>query len=62
MARIPQEIIDRLKREASIAELAVGRGLVLERRGEDNLMTRVRGTTTRHRLFVSVPRRNSGTA
>jgi len=40
MARIPQETIDRLKREVSIAELAVGRGIKLERHGEDNLMAR----------------------
>jgi len=40
MARIPQETIDRLKREVSIAELAIGRGIKLERHGEDNLMAR----------------------
>jgi len=40
MARIPQETIDRLKREVSIAELARGRGIQLERHGEDNLMAR----------------------
>lgn len=38
MARIPQETIDRLKHEVSIAELATGRGIKLERHGEDNLM------------------------
>lgn len=40
MARIPQETIDRLKREVSIADLAVGRGITLQRHGEDNLMAR----------------------
>ena len=40
MARIPQETVDRLKREVSIADLAARRGIRLERRGEDNWMAR----------------------
>lgn len=40
MARIPQEEIERIKREVKLTELAARRGIELVRHGEDNLMGR----------------------
>jgi DNA primase len=35
MARIPVEVVERLKTEVSVQRLAEARGVVLERRGAD---------------------------
>lgn len=37
MARIPDEVVERLKREVSVARLAESRGIALKKHGENLL-------------------------
>ena len=61
MARIPDEEIERLKKEISIERLVTGFGIELKRHGAD-LMGRARSTTTARRRWSSRRKPICGTA
>ena len=60
MARIPDDEVERLKREVSVQRLAEARGIKLTRHGAD-LLASARSTTTATRRWLSLRRRISGT-
>ena len=61
MARIPNEEIERLKREVSVERLAVAKGIKLKAHGED-LLGLCPFHDDREPSLVITPRRISGTA
>jgi hypothetical protein len=61
MARIPDEVIDRLKQEVSLQRLVEARGIVLKRYGAD-LSACAPFTTITSRRWWSARRIISGTA